>query len=34
LPVIAGAARGRTTLIATHSEAVAALADRIVRLVA
>ncbi len=32
LPVIAQAARGRTTLIATHSPAVAALADRIVRL--
>ncbi|MES2032870.1 MAG: thiol reductant ABC exporter subunit CydD [Pseudomonadota bacterium] len=32
LPVIAEAARGRTTLIATHSEAVAALADKVVRL--
>jgi len=32
LPVIAAAASGRTTLIATHSEAVAALADRVVRL--
>jgi ATP-binding cassette subfamily C protein CydD len=34
LPVIQGAARGRTTLIATHSPAVAALADRVVRLAA
>jgi ATP-binding cassette subfamily C protein CydD len=32
LSIIAGAAKGRTTLIATHSEAVAALADRVVRL--
>jgi len=32
LPVIAAAARGRTTLIATHSDALAGLADRIVRL--
>jgi ATP-binding cassette subfamily C protein CydD len=32
LPVIAAAVRGRTTLIATHSEALAAMADRIVRL--
>lgn len=32
LPIIAEAAKGRTTLIATHSEAVAALADRVVRL--
>jgi ATP-binding cassette subfamily C protein CydD len=32
LPIIAATARGRTTLIATHSEAVAALADRVVRL--
>uniref|UniRef100_B0T7M8 ABC transporter, CydDC cysteine exporter (CydDC-E) family, permease/ATP-binding protein CydD n=1 Tax=Caulobacter sp. (strain K31) TaxID=366602 RepID=B0T7M8_CAUSK len=32
LPIIAQAAKGRTTLIATHSEAVAALADRVVRL--
>jgi len=32
LPVIARAAKGRTTLIATHSDAVAALADKIVRL--
>lgn len=32
LPVIAAATRGRTTLIATHSELVAALADRVVRL--
>lgn len=32
LPVIARAAEGRTTLIATHSAAVAALADRVVRL--
>jgi ATP-binding cassette, subfamily C, bacterial CydD len=32
LPVIAAAARGRTTLIATHSEAVAGLANRVVRL--
>lgn len=32
LPVIARLARGRTTLIATHSDALAALADRIVRL--
>ena len=32
LPLIAKAAQARTTLIATHSEAVAALADRIVRL--
>ncbi|WP_425430344.1 thiol reductant ABC exporter subunit CydD [Caulobacter mirabilis] len=32
LPVIAEAARGRTTLAATHSEALAALADRRVRL--
>ena len=30
--VIRTAARGRTTLIATHSDAVAALADRVVRL--
>jgi ATP-binding cassette subfamily C protein CydD len=32
LPVIARAALGRTTLIVTHSDVVAALADRIVRL--
>lgn len=32
LPVIAEAARGRTTIAATHSEALAALADRRVRL--
>lgn len=32
LPVIRAAARGRTTLIATHSEAVAELADIVVRL--
>ncbi|CAN7470834.1 thiol reductant ABC exporter subunit CydD [Caulobacter sp. LjRoot300] len=32
LPILRQAARGRTTLIATHSEAVAALADRVVRL--
>lgn len=32
LPVIIEAARGRTTLIATHSEVLAALADRVVRL--
>jgi len=32
LPIIAQASEGRTTLIATHSEAVAALADRVVRL--
>lgn len=32
LPVIRAAAAGRTALIATHSEAVAALADRVVRL--
>jgi len=32
LPILRAAARGRTTLIATHSEAVAALADRVVRL--
>jgi ATP-binding cassette subfamily C protein CydD len=32
LPIIAATARDRTTLIATHSEAVAALADRVVRL--
>ena len=32
IAVIAKAARGRTTLIATHSAAVAALADRVVRL--
>jgi ATP-binding cassette subfamily C protein CydD len=32
LSAIAQAARGRTTLIATHSEAVAALADQVVRL--
>lgn len=32
LTVIRTAAHGRTTLIATHSEAVAALADRVVRL--
>lgn len=32
LPVIAAATRGRTTLIATHSDLVAALADRVVRL--
>ncbi|WP_165184541.1 thiol reductant ABC exporter subunit CydD [Caulobacter soli] len=32
LPILRAAAQGRTTLIATHSEAVAALADRVVRL--
>ena len=32
LPIIAAAAKGRTTLIATHSEVLAALADRVVRL--
>jgi ATP-binding cassette subfamily C protein CydD len=32
LPILTQAAKGRTTLIATHSEAVAALADRVVRL--
>ena len=32
LPIIRAAARGRTTLIATHSEAVAALAHKVVRL--
>jgi ATP-binding cassette subfamily C protein CydD len=32
LPVIGQAAEGRTTLIATHSEVLAALADRVVRL--
>ena len=32
LETIREAARGRTTLIATHSAAVAALADRVVRL--
>jgi ATP-binding cassette subfamily C protein CydD len=32
LPVIRQVTRGRTTLIATHSEALAALADRVVRL--
>jgi len=32
LPVIAAAANGRTTLIATHSEAIAVLAQRVVRL--
>ena len=32
LAIIAQAAKGRTTLIATHSEIVAALADRVVRL--
>lgn len=32
LPVLRRAAESRTTLIATHSEAVAALADRVVRL--
>lgn len=32
LDVVRRAARGRTTLIATHSEAVAAMADRVVRL--
>lgn len=32
LSAIAQAAKGRTTLIATHSEAVAALADKVVRL--
>jgi len=32
LPILVQAAKGRTTLIATHSEAVAALADRVVRL--
>lgn len=32
LPVLAEALRGRTTLIATHSSRVAALADRVVRL--
>jgi len=34
LPVIRRMARGRTTLIATHSEAVAAIADRVVDLAA
>jgi ATP-binding cassette subfamily C protein CydD len=32
LPILREAAKGRTTLIATHSEAVTALADRVVRL--
>lgn len=32
LPILTEATRGRTTLIATHSEAVAALADRVARL--
>jgi ATP-binding cassette subfamily C protein CydD len=32
IPVLREAARGRTTLIATHSPAVWALADRMVRL--
>jgi ATP-binding cassette subfamily C protein CydD len=32
LPILREAAHGRTTLIATHSEVVAALADRVVRL--
>jgi ATP-binding cassette subfamily C protein CydD len=32
LPVLAAAARGRTTLIATHSAAVAAIADRVIQL--
>jgi len=32
LPILRAAAQGRTTLIATHSEVVAALADRVVRL--
>jgi ATP-binding cassette subfamily C protein CydD len=32
LPILRQAAEGRTTLIATHSEVVAALADRVVRL--
>ena len=32
LPIISRAAWGRTTLIATHSPAVAALADRVVTL--
>ena len=32
LSILVEAAKGRTTLIATHSEAVAALADRVVRL--
>ena len=32
LPILRAAAKGRTTLIATHSETVAALADRVVRL--
>ncbi|SFJ11936.1 thiol reductant ABC exporter subunit CydD [Caulobacter sp. UNC279MFTsu5.1] len=32
LPILREAAHGRTTLIATHSEIVAALADRVVRL--
>jgi ATP-binding cassette subfamily C protein CydD len=32
LPILRQAAQGRTTLIATHSAAVAALADRVVRL--
>lgn len=32
LPVIKAAMRGRTCLIATHSEAVAALADKVIRL--
>ena len=32
LSAIREAAKGRTTLVATHSEAVAALADQVVRL--
>jgi len=32
LPIIKAAARGRTTLIATHSDAVAALADKVIHL--
>ena len=32
IETIRAAARGRTTLIATHSEAVAALADQVIRL--
>ena len=32
LEIVRQAAQGRTTLIATHSAAVAALADRVVRL--
>ena len=32
LTALRRAAQGRTTLIATHSEAVAALADKVVRL--